>query len=199
MFPILLDLRGKLVCVIGGGAVGSRKTRAAVDAGASVRVVDPQVTLSLPDPITHITELYRAEHLEGATLVFACATPEVNTRVVADAHQHGIWVNAASSPDAGDFTLPAVVRRGGLTLAVSTEGASPALARRIREKLESEFDNIFAVWVQILAEVRTEVLATVADEVRRRELLDSFADWSWLTRLRAEGTEAVRQAMRACL
>lgn len=183
--------------MIGGGAVGSRKARAALDAGASVRVVDPRPDLSLPNQVIHIPELYRAEHLEGAALVFACATPEINAQVVADAHLRGTWVNAATSPDAGDFTLPAVVRRGALTLAVSTEGASPALARRIREKLEAEYDEVFAEWVQILADVRAEVLATVADESRRRALLDSFADWSWLARLRAEGAVAVRNAMRA--
>ncbi|MBP3959006.1 bifunctional precorrin-2 dehydrogenase/sirohydrochlorin ferrochelatase [Gemmata sp. G18] len=197
MFPILLDLRGKLVCVIGGGAVGSRKARAAVDAGAGVRVVDPRPDLSLPNQVIHILELYRTEHLEGAALVFACATSEVNAQVVVDAHLRGVWVNAATSPDAGDFTLPAVVRRGALTLAVSTEGASPALARRIREKLEAEYDEVFAEWVRILADVRAEVLATVADESRRRALLDSFADWSWLARLRAEGADVVRNAMRA--
>jgi precorrin-2 dehydrogenase/sirohydrochlorin ferrochelatase len=108
-----------------------------------------------------------------------------------------VWVNAATSPTDGDFALPAVVRRGDLTLAVGTSGASPALARRIREKLEAEFDVAFAQWVRVLAEVRGEVLATIPDEARRRELLDSFADWKWLTQLRAEGADAILQAMRA--
>ncbi len=199
MFPIILNLTSKPVVVIGGGAVGVRKALAALAAGAVVRVIDPRSALPLPPEVTHLPEPYREDHLEGAALVFACATPKVNAQVVTDAHARGVLVNTATSPDEGDFTLPAVVRRGDLTLAVSTEGASPALARRIREKFEAEYDEAFAEWVRLLAEVRAEVLATVPDESRRRELLDAFADWEWLARLRAEGAEKVREAMRAVL
>lgn len=185
--------------MIGGGAVGARKASALLAAGAEITVIDPRTPLVLPPGTAHVPEAYRGDHLDGAALVFACATPEVNARVVADAHRCGVWVNAASSPDEGDFTLPAVVRRGELTLAVSTGGASPALARRIREKLESEYDAVLGEWVTLLAEVRAVVLATVPDEARRRELLDGFADWSWLERLRAEGADKVREAMWAFL
>lgn len=199
MFPILLNLSGKLVVVVGGGAVGLRKLAAVLESGASVRLIDPRPFPNLPPNVSHIAEAYRAEHLDGAALAFACATPEVNAAVVADCRARGLWVNTATSPAEGDFTLPAVVRRGELTLAVSTGGASPALARRIREKLEAEFDDAFAEWVRVLAEVRTEVLAKVADEARRRELLEGFADWTWLERLRAEGAPAVLAAMRALI
>ncbi len=195
-FPVVLKLTGKPVVVIGGGAVGMRKALAALAAGAVVRVIDPRSPLAFPPQVTHITEQYHPEHLEGAVLVFACATPEVNAQVVLDAQARDVWVNAATSAEGGDFTLPAVVRRGELTLAVSTGGASPALARRIREKLEAEYDQTFAEWVQLLAEERLEVLATVPDESRRRELLDSFADWEWLARLRTEGVAKVMEAMR---
>lgn len=118
---------------------------------------------------------------------------------MADCRERGIWANAASSPEEGDFALPAVVRRGALTLSVGTGGASPALARRVREKWEAEFDAGFGEWVRILAEVRREVLAKVSGEGRRRELLDGFADWSWLARLRAEGAGAVLVAMREAI
>ena len=197
--PIILNLSGKRVAVIGGGAVGARKASALLAAGALVQVIDPRTPLALPPGAAHMPESYRAEHLEGAALAFACATPEVNAQVVADAHARGVWVNAASSPDEGDFMLPAVVRRGDLTLTVSTGGASPALARRIREKLETEYDDMFGEWVRLLAEVRAEVLATVPDEARRRELLAAFAEWGWLERLRVEGTERTWEAMQRLL
>ena len=196
--PVVLNLAGRLVVVVGGGAVGSRKAAAALTAGAAVKVIDP----ILPHPIAdtpgspiHVPEPYQPHHLDGARLVFACATPEVNARVVADARSGNIWVNSATDPAAGDFALPSVVRVGDLALAVSTGGAAPALARRVREKLEAEFDATFAEWVRVLGEVRAVVLAEVADAARRRELLDGFADWPWLARLRAEGAIAVKAAM----
>jgi len=199
VFPLLLNLTGKLVVVVGGGAVGMRKLTAVLECGAVVRVIDPRPLPDLPPNVTHVAESYRTNHLAGAALVFACALPEVNAQVVADCRTRGVWVNAATSPADGDFALPAVVRRGDLTLGVSTGGASPALARRIREKLEAEFDAVFAEWVRLLADVRVEVLATVPEEDRRRELLDAFADWHWLTRLRSEGADAVLAAMRKFL
>jgi precorrin-2 dehydrogenase/sirohydrochlorin ferrochelatase len=200
MFPVFLDLTGRRVVVVGGGSVGRRKARAARDAGAAVAVIDPEPPVAhapgSPDLI-HICEPYHPQHLVGACLVFAAATPEVNARVVADARRLGVWVNSASDPGHGDCFLPAVVRRGGLTVAVGTGGASPALARRIRERLEAEYDDTFAAWVGLLDELRPVVLATVTDPDRRREMLDALADWPWLERLRAEGIDAVRAAMQA--
>lgn len=197
MFPVLLDLTGRRVVVVGGGAVGRRKAAAARTAGADVVVVDPRPP---GEPgVAHLAEPYRAEHLAGACLAFAAATPEVNARVVADARRLGVWVNSATDPRAGDCVLPAVVRRGGLTVAVGTGGAAPALARRIRERLESQFDDTFAAWVALLDELRPVVLATVTDPARRRELFDALADWPWLERLRAEGAAVTRAAMFAAV
>jgi len=190
VFPVVLNLAGRLVVVVGVGAVGTRKAAAAVAAGATVRIVDPVAV-----GVNVISEAYRPEHLDGAFLVFACATPLVNAQVVADAHERGILANSATDPNGGDFTLPSVVRSGELTLAISTGGAAPALARRLREKFEAEFDSTFAEWLRLLADVRVIVLAEVPDPIRRRELLDDFADWPWLERLRAEGSEIVKATM----
>jgi len=216
MFPVTLDLAGRTVVVVGGGAVGRRKAVAAAAAGARVLVVNPASgprQRAVPEHLedaqeqpadagrspTIIVEPYRPVHLTGAALVFACATPEVNARVVADCRTRGVWVNSATDPAAGDFTLPAVHAVGRLTLAVATGGASPALARRVRDRLAGQFDAAFAVWVELLNEVRGQVLVTVADPTRRRQLLNDFADWPWLDRVRAEGVAAVREAMLAAV
>lgn len=199
MFPILLHLQGRLLLVVGGGAVGRRKAAAARAAGAAVRVADPRPRpIDLADPgIEWLPEPYHPRHLAGVRLAFAAATPEVNARVVADAAAAGVWVNAATGPAAGDFALPAVVRRDGFVLAVGTGGASPAFARRVREKLEAEFDEAVGRFVELLGEMRSVVQAEVGDPARRRELLDALADWAWLDRLRRDGADAVRAAMLA--
>lgn len=197
MFPIFLNLSGKLVVVVGCGNVGRRKLMALAETGARLKMVDPGV---LWEPgVAHIAEPYCAEHIAGASLVFACGPPDVNAQVVADARAAGIWVNSASAPAEGDFAVPAVLRHGEFALAVGTGGAAPALARRVREKLETEYDDAFGEWVRVLGEVRAEVLAREPDPARRRELLDGFAAWEWLARVRAEGAAAVKAAMLAQL
>jgi precorrin-2 dehydrogenase/sirohydrochlorin ferrochelatase len=201
MLPVLLDLTGRLVVVVGGGGVGRRKARAARAAGAPVRLVALQARPPGEDDpgLQWRQEPYAEACLAGAALVFAAATPAVNALVAADARRLGVWVNSASDPAAGDFLTPAVVRRGRLVVAVSTTGASPAAARHIRERLEAEFDEAYTGWLDLLAEVRAAVLASPADADTRRALLEEAARGPWLERVRDAGVEPARQGVRAWL
>jgi precorrin-2 dehydrogenase/sirohydrochlorin ferrochelatase len=197
MFPVFLELTGRLAVVVGGGAVGRRKAAALFDAGARVRLVclEPQPADFTPPGLSWLTVPYEPAHLDGAALVFAAATSDVNRRVVADARQRGLWVNAATEPEGGDFILPATVRRENFVLAVSTGGAAPLVAKLVRQRLEEQFDEAFGQWVSLLEELRPLVLTT--DAGRGREAWDRLCRWEWLDRLRAEGVAAVRRAMRA--
>jgi hypothetical protein len=107
-----------------------------------------------------------------------------------------VWVCSASDPQAGDFITPATVRSGELVIAVSTGGAAPALARRVRERLQEQFDEHFAAWLALLGELRPLIAAGVPDEEQRRRLWEELTRWEWLERVRDEGRDAVRQAMR---
>jgi precorrin-2 dehydrogenase/sirohydrochlorin ferrochelatase len=199
MFPLFLDMTDRLAVVVGGGAVGRRKAAAALSAGARVRLVCLEAR---PSDESHpsldwVTGPYTAAHLDGATLVFAAGPAELNARVVADARARGVWVNAANDPGASDFLVPSTVRRGRLLVAVGTGGAAPGLARSIRRQLEEQFDEAFGQWVALLAELRPVVLACVPDAGRRRTLFERWCQPEWLDRLRREGVDVVRGAMRA--
>jgi precorrin-2 dehydrogenase len=198
MFPIVLNLTNRLVVVLGGGRVGRRKAATLSAAGAFVRLVclEPRPADAVPANLDWITAPYDPSHLDGAALVFAAGPPELNRRVVADAKARGLWVNSATDGTAGDFTLPATVRRGDFLVAVATGGAAPALARTIRRQLEAQFDDAFGQWVALLAEMRPFVLTAVAEEGERRALFERWCQPHWLERLRREGAEAVRAAMR---
>ena len=198
MLPILLNLSGSSVLVVGGGAVGRRKAGVAARAGARVRVLDP-----LPRPpdfddagVEWVATPYDKAWLAGVTCVFACATAEVNAAVVADALACGLLVSDAALPERGNFTLPAVGRVGGVTVAVSTGGASPRLAARLRDELMAGIDAVLPVWVELLETLRPEILRGIADPLARRELFAELASPAWGERLRAETREVVTQAMR---
>ncbi len=200
MFPIFLDLTGRLGVVVGGGAVGRRKADALLAAGATVRLVcleAPSLALRAGEALDWRAEPYRPDHLAGAALVFAAATADVNQRVVADARARGLWGNSATEPAAGDIFLPATLRRGEFVLAVGTGGAAPALAAEVRRRLEGEFDGAFGEWVAILAELRPIVRARLANEDERHDLYARLCRWEWLERLRREGPAAVRAALLA--
>lgn len=191
-----LDLRGKTVLVVGLGAVGQRKAAGLVAAGARVVAVDPSAPPdNTPDGVEVRAQAYRPEHLRGMSLVFAAAPADVNRQVTADARREGIWVSSASEPDEGDFTVPAVWREGPLAVAVSTSGASPALAAALRDRLAGELGPPAAGLTALLAELRPAVLARLADPSARRRVLTAWADPCWLDLWRLEGSEGVRRGL----
>jgi precorrin-2 dehydrogenase / sirohydrochlorin ferrochelatase len=192
-YPIELDLRGRLALVVGLGPVGSRKAAGLVMAGARVVGVDPGERLVIPEGVEHRAEAFRGEHLEGVCLAFAAATVEVNRNVVIEAKRRGVWVNAASEPGSGDFALPAVWREGLVTLTVSTSGASPALARSLRDRAARAIEAAPGL-AGLLAEMRPMAFERVADPEARRRLLAIWGDASWLDVWTSDGPEAVRLA-----
>ncbi len=156
LYPIFLNLSGRRCVVVGGGEVASRKVGKLLQSGAEVVVVSPRVNPELAAFEVEVHHRpYRDGDLAGAHLAFTATNSRaVNAAVAREAAERGIPVNVADRPSEGDFALPSTLRRGRLQVAVSTGGASPALAKRIRGELEEVFGPEWADIVERFDEAR---------------------------------------------
>jgi precorrin-2 dehydrogenase/sirohydrochlorin ferrochelatase len=162
-YPAILLLEGRLAVVIGGGQVAERKVRTLLDAGAKVRVVSSEVTKGIrkradSGDIELVERRYERGDLAGsAAAVAATDDEEVNRGVFAEASDAGIPVNVVDNVSLCTFIAPSIIRRGDLVVAISTGGAAPALAVRIRERLESEFGEEYERFLSLMAELREQI------------------------------------------
>ena len=162
-YPIYLNMTERRCLVIGGGAVAERKIAGLLEAGAKLTVVSPAITDTIAcwakdHAIALIARRYQTCDLTEHEIAFVATDDgEVNAQVFSDGRRLGVWVNAADDPAHCDFILPSVLRRGDLTVAVSSGGTSPALSRTIREELELYFTEEYALLAKLAAEARAEL------------------------------------------
>ena len=202
-YPItLVDLEQGAV-VIGGGAVATRKVQGLLDADTHVTIITPQCTRELEnlahDPrVTLIRRAYQVGDLRNACVVIAASDdPQVNQAVYDEARTRGILVNVADDPAHCTFHAPAVIRRGQIAIAISTGGASPALARHLRQEIERTIGAEYEHLAELLAELRPHVQTYVPRERREalwRELIDVT-----LPLLRAGDENAARKEMETII
>jgi precorrin-2 dehydrogenase/sirohydrochlorin ferrochelatase len=198
-YPVGLDLRGRACLVVGGGAVARRKVDGLCAAGALVTVVAPQAR-PMPEGVAVRLRSFTDADLDGVALAVAASDDrELNARVARLARDRGVWVNVADDPQVGDVVLPAVARRGDLQIAVSTGGASPALASRLRERLEREYGPEYGDLVALLGALRTEweprAIAAGVPPAARRAAWHAVLDLPLAELLAAgRGAEAEEQA-----
>ena len=204
LYPVFLEVGGRPCVVIGGGAIAEGKVRGLLAAGAAVTVVSPTLTDALAEAvranqIVHRSRAYEDGDLVGFALAFVATDDSaINAAVAREGRRRGVWVNAADDPAHCDFILPSVLRRGPLAVAVSTGGASPALARAVREEIERHLGDDYGVLADVAGDVRRALRAErrPADAIAWREAL---AD-PRLRRLVARGDRAgARQRLRARL
>lgn len=177
LFPAFLKLAGRRVVVVGGGRVAGSKVRALLDAGADVTVVAPEVSDQIANAgVVYVRRPFEARDLDGAWLVVAAAPPAVNRRVAKAAEERRLFVNAVDDPPNASLYLGGVVRRAGLTVAISTDGRAPALAGLLRQALDSllpaeQVERWLAEADRLRAEWRR---AGVPMPERRPQLLDAL-------------------------
>lgn len=181
LFPMFLKLAERKALVVGAGAIAEAKIESLLQAEADVLVVAPEASHKIQrwasaGKIAWHKKSFQLSDLEGVFLVIA-ATPfsEVNATVFENARLRRILCNAVDDPEHCDFYYPAVVRRGKLQLAISTEGNSPALAQKLRKQLEAQYGPEYEGWLDELGETRRNLFITEEDPKERRKKLHELA------------------------
>jgi siroheme synthase-like protein len=198
-YPVFLEMKDRPCVVVGGGPVAERKVEGLLAAASRVTVVSPDLTPALAalkekGRLLHVARPYREGDLEGYELaVVATDDGSVNAAVAREGRERSVWVNAVDDPPNCDFILPSVIRRGDVVIAVSTGGASPALARRLREELEAFLEEDNAPLAKLLQDVR--------QELRARGIVVDAGSWQRAIdgRLRALLAQGRPGEARACL
>ncbi len=189
--------------VIGGGKVAERKIESLLKRGARVKVIAPEVTEKISTwadegLISLEKRSYQQGDLEGAFLVIAATNnPQVQKEVFSEAEEKRIFCNVVDKPELCSFIVPSVVERGRLQIAISTSGASPALARRLREQLEELFGPEYAEYLELMALWRKEILSRELSEKERRQIFEHLVLAPiplWLKRGEREHVEALAKS-----
>lgn len=187
-FPVNLDVVGRKCLVIGGGKVAARKVLSLLECGAEVLVISPELTAKLHElhqagKIVWLPRQYLKGDLKGSFLVIAATDDAVvQEDVFLEADKKGQLINVADVPKRCNFILPATVRRNDLTIAISTAGKSPALASKLRQKLEGIIGPEYGVLVEVMGLLRAEVLRQGRPHAENKIIFtslldDHFVDW----------------------
>jgi len=181
LFPMFMKLAGKPCLVVGASKVGEPKIGGLIDTGARIRVVAIEASGQVREwadagKIELELRTFSENDLDGKFLaVVATASNRLNELIYREAQRRGVLCNVVDVPEYCDFFYPAVVQRGDLQIAISTNGQSPSLAQKLRQQLERQFGPGYAAWVEQLGETRRLILASDLDKERKLQLLHSLA------------------------
>ena len=176
-YPVYLNLRGRRCVIVGGGTVAEGKISRLLDSGADICVVSPDATPGIRQfvadgAVRWEQRRYERGDLEGAFIAIAATNVrEVNRRIFEEAEERGVMLNAVDDPPNCSFIAPSIVQRGPVTLAISTGGVSPALARKLRESLQSSRD---LAWADL-----SSVMAVARSHLREAGLLSTIDPQRW--------------------
>ena len=204
-YPVFLDLDRTRCLVIGGGTIAERKVEALLAAGGEVTLISPELTAALhaleaAGRLTVQKRPYQPGDLEAVALVIAATDdPTVQQQITADAKQANILCNIVDQPAVCSFIAPAVVQQGDLTIAVSTSGASPALAKKIRQDLAEQFGPEYALALRLLRRIRERLRHEQRSAPDRQRLLTGLAASALLDYLRDRQTDKLDALLRRTL
>jgi len=189
-YPAFINLKDKQCVVVGGGKVAERKVLALLRSGANVKIISPDITDKLEKQkkkgnIIHIKRSYRKGDLKGAFLVIASTSDEKINKIISEAAP--CLVNVVDRPEMANFIVPSVISKGPLTIAISTAGASPAVAKTIRKELELIYNKDFGRFLDFLKQLRRHVIKEITDKRKREFFLKGVASPEIFNTIRKKG------------
>ena len=200
-YPIHLDIKNRDCLIVGGGAVGTRKVNTLIECGARVTVVSPDPTpelikLASAGSVTLKRRAYRNDDLTGMFLVIGATDDErLNRQISKDAEQAQILCNIADRPEVCNFILPSIVRRGDLVITISTSGKSPALAKHLRQKLETQFGPEYADFLFLMGAIRRRLLSQAHEPEAHKTLFNQLIDSDLIQLMQAGKTEEINSLL----
>lgn len=205
-YPVFLNLKGKNAVVIGGGKVAERKVLTLLKAGAIVKVISPDVTdnlnrLKKKGLLTHLKRHFRDGDIKDAFIVIAgTSSVRINTKIAQDARRLRKsslpLINIVDNPSDGNFIAPSVVKRGPLTIAISTQGCSPAVAKTVRKELEKLYGTEFTHYLRFLEQIRKKALKKIKDRRQRAVLFKGLASEKIFNTLRKKGISSLSKLIK---
>ncbi|MBM9613371.1 bifunctional precorrin-2 dehydrogenase/sirohydrochlorin ferrochelatase [Desulfobulbus rhabdoformis] len=205
MYPVSLDIEGKLCVVVGGGTVAARKVRGLIAAGGRVRIVSPVLNELMHASVQEGSVEWRpkkfeAQDLDGAFLVFAATdSPVIQEAIVAAAHARKLLVNVADGPDQCDFQVPAVLRRGDLSISIATGGKTPAVAALVRRQLERVVGEEYALLTALVGAIRQEITGLAISDGEKKILFQKMLQEDIVTWLRERQWHRVQSHIEAVI
>ena len=196
-YPIAVDLQDKKVVVVGGGTVAKRKIDALLQCGADVSIISRELKPGLrrlleEGKVKLIGQKLIKAYLKDAFLIIASTDDSaLNLKVSAFAKKMGIPVNVVDQPADSDFIVPSVIRRGDLLIAVSTSGKSPALAKRIRERLSRQFGNEYRDFLIMMGRLRNEILLRRLSQEENSRIFHQLVDSTILDSIRRKDWKGI--------
>jgi precorrin-2 dehydrogenase/sirohydrochlorin ferrochelatase len=200
-YPIHLDIKNRKCLVVGGGAVGTRKVNTLLACGAKVIVISPKPTqqltkLASEGAITLAQRPYRSADLDGTFLVIGATDDEsLNQQISNDAAQTHTLCNIADRPQACNFILPSIIQRGDLVITISTSGKSPALAKQLRQKLETQFGKEYAEFLLLMGAIRKKLLNQAHEPEAHKDLFNKLIDSNLIQLMQLGKTEEINSLL----
>jgi precorrin-2 dehydrogenase/sirohydrochlorin ferrochelatase len=200
-YPIFLDIKGRNCLVVGGGGVGTRKVETLLECGALVTVVAIEITgtlkqLSQKGRVSLKKRAYKPSDLNDMFLIIGATNDEqLNRQLSRDAEKNNLLCNIADRPAACNFILPSIVRQGDLFLAISTSGKSPALAKKLRKDLETQFDGAYAVLLDLMGAIRYRLLKEEHAPEQHKPIFNDIIHSNILQMIRTQDVEGIDKAL----